>query len=577
MADEKKPDLVQQGEDSLRKRATEILIDAGLLDPNATTNDDMIMKGMGEGLSQISKFARDLAQEEGLTQEEAAAAGVYEQAAKQIDPVKFSEEVLRRAEELRGAGPAMSRTGGGDAAKTQAQITDAARGSADVLERVNKAGGLLQYIKNDRPTTMHELIRHSCDVEKNPEIATLQRANDDMLMLAQLRGLHATKDREGGDPSDLGMPSVRDLGYYQKFMDGITQYRKAMDTTEDSAWTPTVYSYSMIENVYQSTAVARLFPRAPWVGVGSTMSIPAEGTDVTIYNSAEATTDDDDPKYTASTPGVGTTITATAKTITARTVWSYEMEEDSIINIMDHVRGKFTREFARGLDQAIIDGDTSSSHQDTGSGITTGDRRKAFSGLRYKGLNDATTLTSCASYWNWEQIMTPALLMGKYAQGMEGNPYAGPGSGGARLTDTVFICSHACRTRMGALRDTRNNNIWLTPRFAGDADVRNLGYRIVDMIGGYQIVPSAMVMDNLTTAGIYDGSTETQSTAFFVYAPAFRIYDKAIFNATVVDRPEQGQRVLAARMRLSFTHVYPSTDHTVGLLYYFVTTGFGTG
>jgi hypothetical protein len=130
---------------------------------------------------------------------------------------------------------------------------------------------------------------------------------------------------------------------------------------------------------------------------------------------------------------------------------------------------------------------------------------------------------------------------------------------------------------MGALRDTRNNNIWLTPRFAGDADVRNLGYRVVDMIGGYQIVPSAMVMDDLNVSGIYDGSTKTQSTAMFVYCPAFRIYDKAIFNATVVDRPEQGQRVLAARMRLSFTHVYPSTDHTVGLLYYFVTTSFGTG
>ncbi len=560
---------VEQAEDSVRAKAAQLLIRRGLLNPESATNDEAVLAAYNEGLAQISEAAAEKAAEEGLTKEQAAATGVYDAIADKIDEGQFAEEVLRRAQEIREARD--TKRNDIPAPRSQADIGEAGKAAADILDRVNKSGGLMNYVTTGSRTRLRDLMKHTTGDDK---IRTLQRANDNMLLLASHMGLGATTHQEGGEPSELGIRKASELGCYEKFMDGFSAYAKAMGTTEGSAWTPTVYSADMIENVYQTTAVARVFPRAPWVGTGGTMSVPAEGTDIAIYGSTEATSDDDDPKYTANTPGVGTTVTATAKTITARTVWSYEMEEDAIIPILEHVRGKFNRAFAEGLDEAIMDGDTSATHQDTGYAVVAGDRRKQFIGLRYKALNQSDTLTSLSSYFNWEAVMTPALRMGKYAQGMEGDPANGPAGGGQRLTDTVLFCSHAMRTKMGALRDTKDNNIWLTPRYAGDADVRGRGYSVVDMIGGFQIIPTRVITANYTTAGIYDGSTTTHDMALFCYCPAFHIYDKALFTSQVIDRPEQGQRVMVARMRLSFTLMYASTDNVVGGLYNYVTTSF---
>ena len=91
---------------------------------------------------------------------------------------------------------------------------------------------------------------------------------------------------------------------------------------------------------------------------------------------------------------------------------------------------------------------------------------------------------------------------------------------------------------------------------------------------GYPLIPSAQVRSDLTTVGIYDGSTTTHTYLLWCYTPAWRIYEKAGLVATVIDRPETGQRVLVGRQRLAFEHMYPSAETTTEMVYGFVNTTF---
>lgn len=563
---------VQKGEDLVRQRTLDILTDKGLLDPSKVDNDDAVMAAFNEGLEQINKEARALAADEGLDLETAARAGVFTEIAKGIDPEQFAAEVQRRAAETKTARETPRQDM--PAPKTAAQFSDAGRAGADVLERVQKSGGLMNYIRSKRQLGLADIMAFNTADEKT---RVVQRANDDLLLAAQLMGLgseHYSIAEKAWVASPGRLEGFGDLACYKNFMDAFGTVTKAMDTTQGANWAPTVYSFDLIENVYQGTAVARLFPRAPWIGTGSTMTVPAEGTDLNLYGAAEPTTDDDDPNYTAGDAGLGTSVVCTAKTMAMRTVWSYEAEEDMIVNMLDHNRMKFMRAAQRDLDKALLDGDNDGTHQDTGASYTAQDAPSLFAGLRKKSLADATTLTDCSTYFNWQSLMTPALKMGAYAVGMEGAPNVGPASGGQRLTDTVLIMAHATKLCLTGLYDTKGNPVFLTPRFSGDVDGRGNGYGAVDTIGGFQIVPSEMVRSDLNTSGVYDNSTKTTTYAMFVYCPAWHIYDKALMNARVVDRPEKGQRVLVARMRLAFQHMQPSTAKTTGMAYKFVNTAF---
>jgi len=533
------------------------------MDPEAATNDELVVTAMNEALAEIETAKEERLAAAGVEKGDPAAKAVDAAVENELDVEKLADDIRARAEEIRKA-RLTPRNGPDLGSQAKPDMADAAKAGASAIEQINKSGGLLPYVRQTRPVSIKELMQYETGDEK---IRMLQRANDDILFTAHLCGA-------GAGESESPIHSVRDLRIYDDFRKSFAEHTKAMDTTEGAAWAPTVYSYDLQENVYQSTAVARIFPRMPWIGRGSTLSVPVEGTDITMYGATEPTSDGDDPKYTVSDPGLGDTVTVTAKTLAARSYWSLETEEDFIIEYLPHLRMKFVREFARGFDEALLDGDNDGTHQDTGLTLTATDRRELFSGLRKKAIADTTTATSCATYFNFENVMTPTLLMGAYAVSMEGNPHVGPASGGARLTDTVLLTSHALRTKMTALRDTRNNNIWLTPRFAGDVDGRGQGYGAVSFIGGYQIIPSAKIRSDLTTAGIYDGSTKTCTQALWVYCPAWHIYDKRQFGMTVVDKPEQGQRVLIGTMRLGFQHMYTSGAHTTSHLYGMVDTAF---
>ena len=465
-----------------------------------------------------------------------------------IDIGALTDAINARTAELKSARPAASPDSRSEH-KVRADLRDAAKAMPDVIEHAKRAGGIFKLVTGGTPSLQY-LISHPTT---DDNMKMLQRANDDMLLLSAAMGV-GTKDSR--------VPSIQHLDCWKSFAETAGQFAKAMNTTDGSAWTPTVYSDMFLENVYQLTNVAQLFPRFPWPGTGGTATVPAEGTDINVYASGEPTLDDGEAKFRANTPGVGTSVTVTAKTLASRVIVSWEMIEDSIIDVLDQIRTKIQRAHAFDLDDAIINGDSDGTHIDTGLSLLSDDRRAVFNGLRRKAIADTTTATDCATYANFEQFMAPLLLMGAYGQMESSSP--------DRASDTVFLCSHPTRIKMGWLRDTQNNNLFLVGQFPGAPYVASTGK--FDNFAGFQRVASAKMPDNLNASGIYDGSTTTYSSALWLYVPAWHIYDKRSLSLAMVDRIEEGQRVMVGHQRLAFQHMYGDSAHTTSVLYGFKST-----
>ena len=514
------------------------------LDPSKVDNDEALVNAWSEWVSNVEKQVAE-AREAGANDPEHIKA-IEERVIADCDIKQAAAEILARADERRKA---RNESASQDInRKGLDNLAEAERAKADILKRVGEVqtkafSGVTALALNDTQS-IGALLRRP--VGSDDPIKYLQRAYDDMLFM---------RDALQVGNSNAKYTSMEQLSMYPRWREVWGDLTKAFSTGDAAAWTPTYYSADMVENVYQQTNVAGLFPRFDWPGPGSTATIPVEGDDISMFGAGEATTNDEDPPYRASDPTVGTSIVVTAHAFAARTVWSYEMEEDSIINYMEHARMKFVRCFARELDSALLDGDCDGTHQDTGLAASADDHRRLFDGLRKKALADSPL--SGITYFNAEQVMTPLLNMGAYGQPATSSEL--PASG------TVGISSWGTRLKLGFLRDTKDQRVGgaNAPLTAGISD-----------LFGYPIYGSAKVRSDLTSAGIYDASSTSYTYLLWVFVPAWRIYTKADLSMQIVDRPERGQRLMVGRQRLAFPHVYPSSATTTRMLYYFADTSF---
>jgi HK97 family phage major capsid protein len=511
--------------------------------------------GDDEAISAVTEFLNDLdtsierrAKELALTETEQVR--IDAEARRAVDLDKATDEILSRAAELRkvrsqSTQQALDRKG-------EDNINEVTKRSKDILAKAHSYGkgrtisGITALAMADQPMDMRQLIERKTADE---DLIMLQKANDDLLLAAHVMG-YGTEDKP--------VERMKELDHWQRWADGFGEVSKALSisgTDTSGYWTPTFYSGDMIETIFQTTDVAGQFPRYPWPGSGSTATIPAEGTEVHVYTAGEATTDDDDPKFTASTPGIGTSVTVTARAFAGRSVWSYEIEEDALFPIMEHVRGKFVRAFARDLDQALLDGDADGTHQDTGYAHAANVHQRLFNGLRKRGLSETsnTRFVSAATYWNAENLLTPLLNMGAFSD----------------PANTICICSHATALKLGFLRDTYDQ------RVRGDDSVLELG---AETFPGtkYRIVRSDQVNRNLNASGIYDATTTTKTYLLWVDKRAWHIHEKVGLTMGVKDEPEKAQRLLYGRQRLGFTHMYGAvgTDDTTTMVYGFGDTTF---
>jgi HK97 family phage major capsid protein len=400
----------------------------------------------------------------------------------------------------------------------------------DVWTEATKRG-IPTFSSFDLPTrTFRDFVNRP---SVNADTQRFHEAQDSLLMAAAIMGYK--RNGKLADGSVAQVANVLGLHRWGELSESAHGYMaRALNISDESDWVPTEMSGTMIEKIYEATAVMQLLPRIDFpLGVG-TLDLPTEGADVNIYLTGESTEQDGDAKITAAKPGVGK-VSLTPKVLATRMVTSQEMTEDSAIAIGPYMALKMQRAFSRDLDDIIINGDTTSTHFDSGYTVAAGDRRRAWQGFRHKAHADTGANSDCATF-NVETFMKPTILMGEYADDE---------------TRVVCIVNRSTHQQLGYLVDTNKNPVFLTATQwgAGGLPPAQAGAAAITQVGGYRVVKSAKVARNLNASGIYDGTTTSKSVAIWVHLDSWLMAVKRDMRLVPVERPEQLQRVLVGSWR----------------------------
>lgn len=373
-------------------------------------------------------------------------------------------------------------------------------------------------------------VRNIAEIVKSPsmflneEERQIQEFNDDAYILATLLKV---------DP--------RGLKFWKGLKESPTALRKAMDTataTEGAEWIPTTLSTQLIEKYRLLARVPGLFtelamPRNPW-------KLPTSLGDMTFYLIPESTSSE--PSKTPTTKMTTGDLTMTAKKLRGRSIWSEELDEESIIPVLPAVKNNIAKSAALAVEDALINGDTTATHMD--SDVTdTKDHRKIWKGLRKHALANSWS----ADLGTFDKDTTRGLLtkMAKY---------------GITPSEIVWITGPTCYNKLRGLTEL------LTVDKYGPAAVILTGE--VGRFYGSPVVISEKTRQTLNATGYYDGSTVDNTELTTVNRSAWLIGNRGMWKLTVDFDNDVDQYVLNVRFKKDFIPKYAIATEPI------VATGF---
>lgn len=317
------------------------------------------------------------------------------------------------------------------------------------------------------------------------------------LMLAPGGTLAAAYMERGG---------IKSLRQWKEWESSSKVFAGAMDTAEAGAgaeWVPTGVGISLIEDVRPLLELVGYIPtismpRSPYV-------YPVQGNHFKAYLVPENTAD---PISPAGGTAVGRrslstlNLTFTAKKLAAMTIFSTEIEEDSIVPIMPAVRADLAFAIAASQEDVWWNGQLASF--DTGSVPAADDPRAAWNGIRY-----AASLTG-AEYDFSGGLIVDGLTnmkgqMGKYGK----NPSEG-----------VWGTGYIGWAKFLTLKDNAGNPVVLTQEVAGARATFPNG--TLGFVLGSPLVVGDDYPENMNAAGIIDGAVTTKTGLVYFNRKQFR-------------------------------------------------------
>jgi len=339
--------------------------------------------------------------------------------------------------------------------------------------------------------------------------------------------------------------SPKELGIYKRFMDD-EEIEKAMSTSAGYGgdWIPTSLSAELLDRVRLELMVGNLhrkvnMPTNPF-------QFPIVSSDAKGYLVSEA---NNVGGSSPTSPGTGG-ITLTAKKIGARTEFSEELNEDSIVPILPFLKENLVIALSSAIEDAIINGDDSASHMD--SDVTASeDARKSWKG--YRKLCQAGAKVDASSL-TVEIIRTMRKKMGKY---------------GVIPSRLALITGIAGYSSLLGLKDSSGNQAVLTvDKYGSNATVLSGELGKVD---GIPVIVSEYVRENLNASGVYDGTTTNKTVIILVFTPGLIIGDRRKVTVKTDFDIVKDQQVMVATQRIAFT---PTKDYTTD---YLVSIGYNIG
>lgn len=351
-----------------------------------------------------------------------------------------------------------------------------------------------------------------------------QKWNDDVLLTATLLKKHPTR---------LKLFQKR-IGEFR----GVSELKKAMDTAtanEGQEWIPTDFSADLIDRVRHATLVPALFAEIQMPS--PTYKLPAVQSDGSVYLVSENTADSSQDEPTASTPK-SRQVTLTATKLGSAVRVSRELEEDSIIPVMDFIKNNMATAWADALEDAVINGDTTGSHQDADV-TSSADHRKAWKGLRK--LSIAANDTSLTGTPTIVELRTMRSKMGVY--GRDPNKLA-------------WICS-----TKGYMKLLGVAEFLTVDKYGPNATVLS---GEIGKIDGIRVIVSGKMRDDLNASGVNDATSNTKGLLLLVYLPGFVRGSRRRMTSWSDYEGKFDQTVLVTMMRADFQPLYvPTTENLV--------------
>jgi len=236
-------------------------------------------------------------------------------------------------------------------------------------------------------------------------------------------------------------------------------------------------------------------------------------------------------------------VTLTARKMGARVCTSTELSEDAIRDVIPAIQEDLTKTFKETLENALINGDTTTTHQD--SDVTTStDFRKAWIGFR-KYARTASSQVDLST-WNAATIRTAKRTCGKY---------------GVYPSDGVWVVGVQTYNALLTLKDDQNNPVLITRDKYGEAATILTGE--VGQLFGSPVIVSEYIRETLNASGVYDGTTVTKTVLLYVYTPGFVIGDRRNLTIKIAEDIDFDNLKIVATQRLAFSAIRASTEKMV--------------
>lgn len=372
-----------------------------------------------------------------------------------------------------------------------AAIAKAVAKSEANRKSVEDTGYQLDGSKANKEMTLTSIIEKSekqgsrmSDFDKD-----FQKSSDELALLNNIYG----KDNSKGTDEILSTKCFKRYSSLVKKMANEKSYDEG--ATTGAEWLPTYLSNRMIELVENANdfTIANLFERINMTS--KVFEIPrSEGHPVAYLGSIGGT---------PAGSGAGDTTgkaTFTAKKIIGWTKTAYEQDEDQTIALIPYIERTLSERIAKGISDAIINGDTSATHMNANVTTST-DRRKAWNGLT-KIAQDNSYTKSVGAIWS------TTLLRKVEAQ-----------------IDLEFQDFDMLKLILGADGYTQLRNLAEVTTVDKIGNMATILNGKMTQIDGMDVIKTSLINEAVTAAGVVSGTTasNTKGQALIVNPKAFAL------------------------------------------------------
>jgi HK97 family phage major capsid protein len=339
--------------------------------------------------------------------------------------------------------------------------------------------------------------------------------------------LEAVQNR--GIPEDLlASAQKRGRAQYQRLRKAVRYGGKTLVTGSSTAGAeliPSDLASDLLNRMYLESQIASEFIASEIDMPTPTFELPIRTTRPTFYVGSE----NPGSNPTESSPGTGK-VTLTAAKLIGKTNFSYEVDEDAIIAVLPMVTENLASAAADALEGAMVNGDTTGTHQDSDIQAVSNHHAKLFKGIRKYCLAGSLDVNLTSGGISAANVLSLKKDMLRW---------------GTRPRDLLLIAGVNGYNDFIGLTET------LTAEKVGTNAARILTGEAPSLYG-VRIVVSSQVREDLNASGVYDGSTTTKGSFYLIHRPSWIMGVRRGFTVEVDRDIQQQVNIVVASFRRDF-------------------------